>query len=737
MRGLVAAVALILAGASPWLLPASVMKAAPTAAPAADDDEEEGRPKGPRLAPGQGLGLILTVSRGATIDARPARVVALAVPEGTPPSAFLAPGPFRATWSGDLASPFRSEFDFVASGRGAIKVEVNGKVALEGSGEDLSKLKGKTAKLKKGANALVVTYDSPEKGDASIRLAWSSEDFGREPIATTALSHDLAAATLVEGNRLREGRELLANLRCLKCHAAPASIPTPGGMPELAMDAPDLDDAGARLRPGWMARWIDDPRSLRPQATMPRVFHARPAAPSGSDPAAGPAPSDPARDLAAYLATLGGKADDAEETPAASEAVAAGGRLFAGLGCVGCHTLPDREDWAADPNRVPLRFVGAKWKPKALRAFLLRPERHYAWIRMPNFHLSEDEATKLAAFVASGPVKEVAPADQPAADPARGKALFASSGCANCHAAKAPPAGGVPAPALASIPADGWGRGCLAPESGPGRKAPDFGLGDGPRQAIKAFATAEAAPASLGRDAAPEFAERQFKALRCIACHRRDGYDDAWTELQPEVANLAADANVGAVEIDPDGHPFPALQARPLLTWVGEKLKPEWSSAFIAGRLDHKPRPYLKARMPGFPARAEGLAVGLSLEHGYAASSPPDPAPDLAQVPDAKALVKSTGLNCVSCHKVGNVAAVGVFEAPGINFSEVKERLRKDYYDRWVRSPMRVDPDTKMPSFFNGEASVLPTILGGRADRQAEALWNYLLQGRAIESPGG
>ena len=107
------------------------------------------------------------------------------------------------------------------------------------------------------------------------------------------------------------------------------------------------------------------------------------------------------------------------------------------------------------------------------------------------------------------------------------------------------------------------------------------------------------------------------------------------------------------------------------------KLKPEWSAAFIAGTLPYKPRPYLKARMPGFPARAEGLAVGLSLEHGYPAASPPDPAPDPTHLPDAKALTKNTGLNCVSCHKVGDVAAVGVFEAPGLNFMHVKERLRK------------------------------------------------------------
>ncbi len=105
-------------------------------------------------------------------------------------------------------------------------------------------------------------------------------------------------------------------------------------------------------------------------------------------------------------------------------------------------------------------------------------------------------------------------------------------------------------------------------------------------------------------------------------------------------------------------------------------------------------------------------------------------------IPIAKQLVKNTGLNCVSCHNIGKVAAVGVFEAPGINFMRAKERLRKGYYERWLRSPMRVEPETKMPTYFNAENSPLATVLEGKSDKQVQALWNYLLQGEAIEPPG-
>jgi mono/diheme cytochrome c family protein len=700
---------------SALLAPAYIACSAPTPAHALafpQDDDDDKPKKGPRLAPGKELGLALTFSRAEIRDTRLARLVALGIPAGSPPSPFLPPGPFRATWEGDLNLPFRGECTFSAEGRGTIKVEVNDKPALEGSGEDLSTSSGKTAKLKKGANKLVVTYDSPPSGDAFLRLSWTPEDSPREPLPPDVLTHDASLEPLNDGVRLRAGRELLANLRCIKCHAPASPI---GGMPELSTDAPDLADIGSRLRLDWMARWISDPRSLRPTATMPKMFHGG---------------AGQARDVAAYLSSLGATTEGPEPLPSA-ESIAGGGRLFANLGCVGCHTRPDRDDWASDPKRVPLRFVGAKWKLKGLVAFLQQPDRHYAWIRMPNFHLSTLEAEQLASYLTSPPKVDLAPAEPRPADPARGRALVETSGCLDCHAlagsrnaAKAPP--------LAAIPADLWSIGCLAPSGDAERKAPDFGLSDASRKALQAFA--KKGFDSLTREAAPEFAERQIKVLNCLACHKRDGSDDAWTDLQVETATLLEGAPLE--EKDPDGLPYPAAQLRPSLTWIGEKLKPEWAAAFLSGKVAYKPRPYLRARMPAFATRAEGLANGLALGHGYPLTSPPDASPNLDLIPVAKQLVGNTGLNCVSCHNIGKTPAVGVFEAPGINFRHVKERLRPDYYQRWVRSPIKVEPETKMPTYFNGEASVLPTILEGKADQQIDALWNYLLQGQAIEPPG-
>src|SRR5206468_1435959 len=121
-------------------------------------------------------------------------------------------------------------------------------------------------------------------------------------------------------------------------------------------------------------------------------------------------------------------------------------------------------------------------------------------------------ATQLAAYLTSPPKARLAPAGRPPGDPARGKALFASAGCATCHALP-----GVTdlakAPAFAAIAPREWASGCLAPAGSPEPKAPDFGLPDGSKKALQAFA--EGGLDSLSRDSAPEFAARQVRALNC------------------------------------------------------------------------------------------------------------------------------------------------------------------------------------------------------------------------------
>ena len=64
----------------------------------------------------------------------------------------------------------------------------------------------------------------------------------------------------------------------------------------------------------------------------------------------------------------------------------------------------------------------------------------------------------------------------------------------------------------------------------------------------------------------------------------------------------------------------------------------------------------------------------------------------------------------------------------------IKERLRPEFFDRWLWAPTRVELETKMPSVYQ-EKSLLKDVLDGDPDRQIDAMWQYLLQGESIK-PG-
>jgi cytochrome c2 len=487
-------------------------------------------------------------------------------------------------------------------------------------------------------------------------------------------------------------------------------------MAELGADTPDLSDVGQRYTQAWLAHWINDPHAMRPDTVMLRVFVS-----------SGEAVDQRARDIAAYLVESSAKGQAADELQASAELVAKGTRLYTALGCVACHVQPDQTPAQDGPqNRVSHKFVKAKFQPGALKQFLLKPEAHYQWIKMPNFRLSDDEADALVAFLRSRKSPELK--DDVSGDPKRGKELFQSSGCLSCHSMKLE--NSFKAKPLAQL--SDWTRGCAASDPSRRDNAPEFSLNDEQRASLLSLAATNFN--SLKRDTPAEFAERQVVALNCTACHARDRQDDAWSGLSAEVQAMTQDLppedGKGSAEVSGD-------QSRPPLTWVGEKLRPPWMATFIGGELGYKPRQWLAARMPGFPARAKLLAEGLAASHGCPPVQPAPGKPDeqLAGI-GRKLAGKAGGFSCIQCHSVGDQRALAPFEAPAINFAHVTDRLTREYYDRWVYNPQRVLPGTRMPQFAdNSGKTALKDVFDGDARKQYDAIWNYLLAGDKITPP--
>jgi len=644
-------------------------------------------------------GLAVTFTAGGKSDTRDARLVALFVPAGQPVTPFLAAGPFTAKWEGEVNSPLRSDYAFSADALGTYSVTVNGARVLQGSGH----AEGKFVQLNKGANKLLVEYQGPAKGDAMLRLLWSSKEFPPEPLQPNVLSHNASANDLRTGERLREGRLLFAQLHCTACHDGTGLVPAKGeagAMPELAQDAPLFGEFGARYNEAWLANWINDPHSIRPHTQMPRLFTRN--AEGKID--------QRAADIAAYLVSLGQR-NDAKPS---DDLAPAGGALFANLGCIACHTTPEY-DGKDEFDRVPLAHLKAKWQAPALREYLKNPQQNYQWARMPNFRLTDEETEKLAAFLLSGNQKEY-PAG-PKGDPTKGAQLAATVGCLNCHAGVPP----MTQPKLSKTLESGWTKGCMAADEKARGNAPDFALSAGQREALLALAASGFG--SLKQDNATEFLHRQVTNVRCTACHGKDGESSVWSQLDNDIAPLTA----AAPAPEGEGQPI-AGTAAPLFTWLGEKLKTDWAAKFIAGGISYKPRPWLIARMPGFGVRAEGLAQGLAFDHGLPAVSEPEPALDPVKVKAGATLIgENGGFNCTTCHGVGDRPPTAVFEAPGINLAYAHERVRHEYFHRWVFFPLRIDPDTKMPRFADDSGKTpLTDFFGGNAHEQFEAIWQYL-----------
>lgn len=619
-------------------------------------------------------GLTLSLASGSTTDHVVWPNAQLHVPAGDSASPFLPPGPFTATWSGLVAVELRSDYRFHIEGAGEVRLSLNGNEVLNGKLSPTNSLSSEPVRLTKGTNALLLTYTSPAQGDSFVRLYWSNPETPRNPIPGAVLSH-IPSDSLRAAERAHAGRDLFADARCVRCHEVGA---TPR-MPDLDLDAPTLTGIGSRRGHGWLVDWVLNPHSLQPGTIMPAVFK-------------GPDARANAEAVAAFLSSLSGPAP--EPVPAGD--AEAGRALYEKLLCATCHNPPDATE--PDPTKISQKNVKSKFKPGALADFLLKPSRHYAWIRMPDFKLSPAEASHLAAHLLAHAAEGTAgsgPDDE--ALRSKGRKLVESSGCLNCHMLEGAKSS-LAAKPLSDIPAARWTAGCLAdsiPDSSP---APAYRFTAEQRDNLRAFAATDRL--SLTRHTAADFLNRHSTHLQCTACHGHHEEFPSWDIL-------------------------------------GGKLRPEWAGPFIAGQDPWKPRPWLEARMPGFPAYARHLAEGLATRHGLPPVTPADAPPVAADIENGRKLVSANGgFSCTSCHGVGEFGATAVFEAPGINLAWSVQRLQQEYYQRWLRSPMSVDPNTKMPGYFDEEGnSPLPEFYEGNGPKTIHAVWQYLQLGPKAPTP--
>lgn len=304
----------------------------------------------------------------------------------------------------------------------------------------------------------------------------------------------------------------------------------------------------------------------------------------------------------------------------------------------------------------------------------------------------------------------------------QGQELFASVGCASCHQLKlgnqkvASTTNARKLSDLSSVDA-----GCLS--ATPVKGVPYYRLSDAQRTHI---AAALKSISKKTNDTPQKSIHRTLAQFNCFACHSRNkvgGVDEARNEFFTSTM----------VEMGDEGRIPPALDG------VADKLTEKW----LKNILDNgaKDRPYMLTMMPQFGGENIGhLQAALQEVDQRTDSQTPD-----YQLPDSKMkaigrrLAGEKGLGCIKCHTFDKFKATGI---QSIDLTIMSERLRKDWFHRYMANPQRYRPGTRMPAPWPfGQATIRDVLDVGNVEQQVaqqkEAVWLFLEDGKKAGIPAG
>lgn len=686
-------------------------------------------------------------------------IIALNLRAGESPHPRLAPDAGAYEWKGYLNVLRPGNYRFSAQLRGNLTLEIAGQKVLSAdvSGDGAVLKEGPEVKLEAGVQPLTATF-SRRSGAARVELFWKSNSFANEPLGYEQLGHlpKQVPARLAADEQSERGRFLVEERGCVKCHQPEANDKLAQGL--HARPGPDLSKVGARVHPGWIYRWLENPQRMRAGAVMPRMFDDHDA--GGVE-----------RYLAArYLASLGGPIKTGGKRPSVKDiraSEARGQQLFASLGCVACHGEEKGNERAQGRPRsfyqlsapggeqaaVPLTGLGSKTTPEKLALYLENPLAIDPSGRMPHMLLQGKETQDLARFLCRGrdaDTDQTLP-DAPAPEqilaafqrvekrPTElaafqrlpedkrqielGKRLVLDKGCNGCHTIA--PDGKPFAAVVARFTfeeirkPEHFMNGCLADEANKRGGAPWFTLASADRQAVRRFLREGASGAVAP---APGYAARvTLQRFNCLACHTRDGEGGLTAAVLDELRKFEKAENAEAVSPPP-------------LTGVGHKLRTPWLKGVLTGA--GRARPWMGLRMPQFgEANVGHLAEGLAVLEGTEKDDRVHQVPlSSAKIEAGRKLIGKQAFGCISCHDIAGVANAGT---RGPDLALMSQRVRYPWYRRWLEQAQRMQPGTRMPTVFTNGQSSLTEILGGGADAQAEAMWAYLSLGPGLPLPEG
>jgi mono/diheme cytochrome c family protein len=524
-------------------------------------------------------------------------------------------------------------------------------------------------------------------------------------------------------NQLQSGELLVAELRCAACHRGITRDPL------FEKAAPDLSEAGSRISPEYLRRFLASPASMHATTTMPDILAARPAEERDAI----------AESLTHFLVSISKSTFQAE---ASSKADNNDGRaLYHSVGCVACHgpvephadaPLPSKEGDEEDeedenpakakkkfrPTAFSLSHVPAKYSIKSLSDFLFQPLHVRSSGRMPDMKLTPAESRSIAEYLLREKPTDAKELLPQASKISEGRKYFEELRCTACHTLP----GVATAPMVGSIRNLDGLSGCLSKASGRG---PQFQLDAAQSQAILAALRQQA-----NADTEEVVLAKTLTAFNCVACHIRGGYGGVHETYNPYFET--SEKNLGE-----DG------RIPPPLTLVGAKLQTAWLKKVLFD--GESVRPYMATRMPQYGANnlkhLPDLVAKLDILEGADIDIPkPEGRSEKEREREkllrtaGRELLGDKGVNCVACHNFnGKPAPIN----KGIDLMTSYQRLQPKWFNRFVRNPGSLRPRIVMPYSWSDGIAAHKTILDGNTDMQIEAIWYYLSLGTSAADPSG
>ena len=241
---------------------------------------------------------------------------------------------------------------------------------------------------------------------------------------------------------------------------------------------------------------------------------------------------------------------------------------------------------------------------------------------------------------------------------------------------------------------------------------PDYQLSESDRTALQRFLQTVHPDRQNPYRTAPLTAHAlHIRQFRCTACH----------ELN--------DQNVQTgVAVDDNGRII-RLERPPLLTGAGAKLTTAWLQDVLLER--KRNRPWLNLRMPHFGDQVRDLPELISSIAGVPKRETGPPADrSLAAAGLAMIGVRRGKVSCITCHDYRGInrRKDGVVPAPDL--ADAGHTVRREWFDRWMHDPQRLQPGTSMPQLF-------PDVSPAERELRIAQLWSALAYQSQLPLPAG